>query len=105
MNLNPIKVMVIFIKSLLTGKQTNTPEPRTYSSLWNIVIVMSANERDKAFDEGFALSIVGTEPHVIETGQRLMQIISMIQICVDTLGEERGIEMAKKEVAGMYADR
>ena len=68
---------------------------------------MNAEERDEAFNDGFVLATTRWSyktQHIVETGQRLMQIVSLIQICVDTVGEEEGISLAKS-VADNYAGR
>ena len=101
-----LKNMVTFIKSLFKQNEETEPQPSTYHYLWNLVIVMDATERSSAFGDGFALATHRrAKAHEVATGQRLMQICNMIQHCVDPLGEEEGVSLAKEQLAGMYVGR
>ncbi|MAZ97669.1 MAG: hypothetical protein CMP53_09130 [Flavobacteriales bacterium] len=96
------------LKNKLTRKQTKKygPKPLAYSSIWTRVIAMDAAGRDAAFSQGFVLAVRGSPGAQFLTGHRLMEVISMVNICIDVMNgdEAEGLKLAKEQMEDYYME-
>ena len=96
------------LKNKLTRKQTKKsgPKPLAYSSIWTRVIAMDAAGRDAAFSQGFVLAVRGAPGAQLLTGHRLMEVISMVNICIDVMNgdEAEGLKLAKEQMESHYME-
>ena len=88
------------LKNKITGKSKKPtgPKPLAYISIWIRVMAMTATERDTAFSQGFILASRGRPGAELLTGHRLMDVISMVNNCVDIMNgdEKEGKKLAKE---------
>ena len=94
------------LKNKLTrkSKKTTGPKPLAYSAIWERVCVMDSAQRDAAFSQGFILATRGRPGAELLTGHRLMETISMVNMCIDVHNgdEEQGIELAREQLGDYY---
>ena len=94
------------LKNKLTrqNKKPTGPKPLAYMSIWIRVMAMTATERDAAFSQGFTLAVRGAPGAQLLTGHRLMEVISMVNICIDIMNgdEEAGKQLAKEQMEEYY---
>ena len=88
------------LKNKITGKSKKPtgPKPLAYISIWIRVMAMTATERNAAFSTSFELAARGRPGVEILTGQRLMEVISLVNNCVDIMNgdEKEGKKLAKE---------
>ena len=67
-------------------------------------MAMTATERDTAFSQGFILATRGRPGAQLLTGHRLMEVISMVNICIDIMdGDEvEGKKLAEEQMGEYY---
>lgn len=94
------------LKRKITGKSKKPtgPKPLAYISIWIRVMAMTATERDTAFSQGFILATRGRPGAQLLTGHRLMEVISMVNICIDIMDgdEEEGKKLAEEQMGDYY---
>ena len=94
------------LKNKITGKSKKPtgPKPLAYISIWIRVMAMTATERATAFSQGFILATRGRPGAELLTGHRLMEVISMVNICIDIMNgdEKEGKKLAKEQMGEYY---
>ena len=96
------------IKNKLTrkSKKQTAPKPLPYSSIWSRIIVMDTVQRNAAFQQGFSLATRGRPGAELLTGHRLMEVITMVNLCIDVMNgdEDKGLSLAKETFDDHYMD-
>ena len=86
------------------SKKTTGPKPLAYSAIWIRVCAMDNVQRDAAWCEGFTLATRGTPGAQLLTGHRIMETISMVNMCIDIHNgdEEKGLSLAREQLDDYY---